>query len=270
MTWLEGYVAIVTGGGSGIGRAVVDRFVAEGASVVVLEKLAERAAEVEQAHPGKVAGIAGDVTQYEDNERAVQLAVSRFGKLDVFVANAGVFDMGTRLLDLEPQRLANAIDELFAINVKGYFLGARAALPELQKTEGSIIFTASQAGLYPGGGGTIYTASKHAVIGLMRQLSLEVGPAVRVNAVAPTGVVTDLRGLAALGSADISTSMRSRPATARPRTTTYPADHAGAYVYLASKENSGVTMGAVMDTTNGMVYRRFALAQAAGEPSPWE
>jgi NAD(P)-dependent dehydrogenase (short-subunit alcohol dehydrogenase family) len=270
MGWLEGYVAVVTGGGSGIGRAVVDRFVAEGASVVVLEKLTERAAEVEQAHPGKVAGLAGDVRRYEDNEQAVQLAVSRFGKLDVFVANAGVFDMGTRLEDLDPARIGDAFDELFSINVKGYLLGAKAALPELRKTAGSIIFTASQAGVYPGGGGSIYTASKHAVIGLMRQLSLELGPAVRVNAVAPTGVRTDLRGLAALGSADVSTAMRQRPASARPRTSTEPEDHAGAYVYLASKENSGVTMGAIMDTTNGMIYRRYALAQAAGEPSPWE
>lgn len=269
MGWLEGYVALVTGGGSGIGRAVVDRFVEEGASVVVLEKLEARAAEAQAAYPGRVVGVAGDVTRYEDNRRAGETAVQRFGKLDVFVANAGVFDMSARLEEMEPEQIGSAFDELFAINVKGYLLGVKAALPELRKTGGSVIFTASQAGIYPGGGGSIYTASKHAVIGLMRQLSLELGPSVRVNAVAPTGVVTDLRGLQALGSGNVSTASRSRP-SGRPRTTTYPEDHTGAYVYLASKENSGVTMGAIMDTTNGMVYRRFALAQAAGQPSPWE
>lgn len=265
MGWLDGYATIVTGGGSGIGRAVVDRFVAEGANVVVLEKLAERAQEMERQHPGRVVGVAGDVTRLEDNERAVEQAVATFGKLDVFVANAGVFDMGTRLVDLPRDRIHEAFDELFAVNVKGCLLGAMAAVPELRKTNGSIIFTASQAGMYPGGGGSLYTASKHAVLGLMRQLSLELGPGIRVNAVAPTGVQTDLRSVAALSSS----APPAAPRPGRRRTTTQPSDHAAAYVYLASRENSAVTMGAVMDTTNGMIYRRYALAAAGGEDSPW-
>src|SRR5207245_4175663 len=90
------------------------------------------------------------------------------------------------------------------VNVKGCVLGVKAALPELQKTAGSMIFAGSVAGMNSGGGGTIYTASKHAVVGLSRQLAVEVGPRIRVNGVAPGGTRTDLRGLAVLGQADRS------------------------------------------------------------------
>src|SRR5262249_59079462 len=93
-------------------------------------------------------------------------------------------------------------DELFGVNVKGCILGAKTALPELQKTQGCMVFTASVAGMNSGGGGTLYTASKHAVIGLIRQLASEVGPDVRVNGVAPGGTRTDLRGLATLHQDD--------------------------------------------------------------------
>ena len=74
---------------------------------------------------------------------------------------------------------------MFGVNVKGYLLGAKAAYRELAKTRGSIIFTVSNAGFYPCGGGPLYTASKHAVVGLIRQLAYELAPSVRVNAVAP-------------------------------------------------------------------------------------
>src|SRR5712675_1425757 len=85
------------------------------------------------------------------------------------LAGAGISPAGSA-------RLSEAFDELFGVNVKGCFFGAKAALPELIKTEGSMVFTASVAGLNSGGGGTLYTASKHAVVGLIRQLAVEVGP----------------------------------------------------------------------------------------------
>ena len=201
----------------------------------------------------------------------MQLALSRFGKLDVFVANAGVFDMGTRLEDLDPARIGDAFDELFSINVKGYLLGAKAALPELKKTNGSIIFTASQAGLSPAAAARSTpprsTPSSASCASSRWSWGRRCGSTRWRRPVSRT----DLRGLQALGSADVSTAMRARPATPRPRTPPLePEDHAGAYVFLASKENSGVTMGAVMDTMNGFVYRRFALAPGRREPSPWE
>ena len=187
MGWLDGSVALVTGGGSGIGRAIVARFVEEGARVGVLDRVPARAAQLRADFGDTVVAIPGDVTRREDNARAVAETVAAFGRLDVFVGNAGVFDNFLSLADFPEERLAQAFDEMFAVNVKGYLLGAKAALAELTKTEGSIIFTASVAGFNSGGGGAIYTASKHAVVGLIRQLAVELGPRVRVNGVAPGG-----------------------------------------------------------------------------------
>lgn len=204
MGWLEGQVALVTGGGSGIGRAVVARFLEEGARVGVLERVAARGEQLRTDFGKAVVPIAGDVTQLAGNKRAVAETVSAFGRLDIFVGNAGVFDRSLPLADFPEAKLSEACDELFGVNVKGCILGAKAALPELLKTDGCMIFTASVAGLNSGGGGALYTASKHAVVGLIRQLAMELGPRIRVNGVAPGGTRTDLRGLAVLGQDDRS------------------------------------------------------------------
>src|SRR5204863_9178420 len=124
--------------------------------------------------------------------------------LDIFVGNAGIFDVYASVAELSEDQLSHAYDELFAVNVKGCIFGAKAALSELTKTSGAIVFTASVAGLNSGGGGALYTASKHAVVGLIRQLAIELGPEIRVNGVAPGGTMTDLRGLATLGNDDRS------------------------------------------------------------------
>src|SRR6266436_1932364 len=92
MAQLEGQVALVTGGGSGIGRAVVDRYIEEGAQVCVMDVSADRLAELSQQHAQRVTGVHGDATTVEANERAVGHTVEKFGKLDVFVANAGLGD----------------------------------------------------------------------------------------------------------------------------------------------------------------------------------
>ena len=99
MGWLEGDVALITGAGSGLGRALVDRFVAEGARVLAFDRATDRLAAVESANPGSVAGVAGDVTLADDNERAVARALDQFGRLDTFIGNAGMFDYGASLLD---------------------------------------------------------------------------------------------------------------------------------------------------------------------------
>ena len=185
MGWLDGQVALVTGGGSGIGRAVVARFVEEGARVGVMERLTSRAEQARADLGDAVIGITGDVASIADNRRAVAETVGAFGRLDVFVGNAGIFDVFVSFADLSDDKLSQAYDELFDVNVKGCIFGARAALPELRKTGGSMIFTASIAGLNSGGGGVLYTASKHAVVGLIRALAAELGPDIRINGVAP-------------------------------------------------------------------------------------
>ena len=140
MGWLDGQVGLVTGGGSGIGRAVVARFIDEGARVGVLDRVAARAEELRAEFGAAVVAVTGDVTQLEDNKRAVGETVGAFGRLDIFVGNAGVFDNYLSLADFPEQDLSAAYDELFGVNVKGCVFGAKAALPELLKTDGSMVF----------------------------------------------------------------------------------------------------------------------------------
>jgi 2,3-dihydroxy-2,3-dihydrophenylpropionate dehydrogenase len=260
MTWLDGQVALVTGGGSGIGRAIVTRFIEEGARVGVMDRVAARTAELQKEFGKAVAAIGGNVTRLDDNKRAVAETVNAFGRLDIFVGNAGVFDRNVSLADVPEEQLSGAFDELFGANVKGCILGARAALPELQKTEGCIVFTASVAGFNSGGGGTLYTASKHAVVGLIRQLAVEVGPRVRVNGVAPGGTRTDLRGLAVLSQDDRShfadPALIERLRKGNPLGIALePPDLAGAYVFLASRTNARGITGTILTVDAGSMLR---------------
>jgi NAD(P)-dependent dehydrogenase (short-subunit alcohol dehydrogenase family) len=260
MGWLDGEVALVTGGGSGIGRAVVERYVAEGARVMVMDRAAGRAEELTAQFGEKVAAVGGDVSRLDDNKRAVAETIAAFGRLDIFVGNAGVLDGFIRLADLPEDKLAAACDELFAINVKGCILGARAALAELDKNKGCMIFTASGAGFTSAGGGVIYTASKHAVVGIVRQLAVELGPNIRVNGVAPGGTMTDLRSVAALSLEDRSQfaipGTRERIAAGNPlQLAMDPADLAGAYVFLASRANARGITGSVVSVDAGSTLR---------------
>src|SRR5438128_9082108 len=153
MGWLDGQVAVVTGGGSGIGRAVVARFIAEGARVGIMERVATRADQLRSEFGDAVIGVAGDVARLADNQHAVAETVRAFGRLDVFVGNAGIFDVYAAVAEMPEEQLSCAYDELFAVNVKGLIWGVKAALPELAKSKGAIVFTASVAGLNSGGGG---------------------------------------------------------------------------------------------------------------------
>jgi len=263
MGWLDGKVALVTGGGSGIGRAVVERFVREAARVGILERSQERVKQAQAELGDNVVAVQGDVTRLEDNEAAVAQTVRAFGRLDIFVGNAGVFDGSANLADVPKERLSSAFDEIFGVNVKGYLLGAKSAFPELAKTKGAMIFTASPAGLFPVGGGLLYVISKHAVVGLIRRLAYELAPDVRVNGVAPGGTLTDLRSLEALGMSDRSiarsagAAQKEAPPPNSPPRWLDPKDHTGAYVFLASGENSGVVTGVVIPTPGAWGDRKL-------------
>jgi 2,3-dihydroxy-2,3-dihydrophenylpropionate dehydrogenase len=260
MGWLDGQVALVTGGGSGIGRAVVQRFIEEGARVGVMERVATRADQLRSDFGDKVIGIAGDVARLADNKRAVAGTVGAFGRLDIFVGNAGIFDVYAKLADFAEDKLSDAYDELFGVNVKGVIFGAKAALPELTKTSGCMVFTASVAGFNSGGGGALYTASKHAVVGLIRQLAVELGPGIRVNGVAPGGTMTDLRGLVSLGNDDRSSfaapGMADQLRAHNPlHIALEPPDIAGAYVFLASRTSARGITGTVITVDAGGTLR---------------
>lgn len=256
MGWLANDVALVTGGGSGLGRAVVERYVQEGASVCVMDVDAERLAEVEDTLGSQVTTVRGDVTSLEDNRRAVAEAVDEFGKLDIFVGNAGIFDQNASLPELDAGDLEASFRELFDVNVLGYILGARAALPELLETEGRIVFSASQASFGPDGGGVLYVPSKHAVAGLVRQLAFELAPAVRVNAVAPGYIPTDLSGTATQGGECGLVPPEEFDPSNHPLDYTPTAeDYTGAYVLLGSQENSRPMTGSIVRADLGRSVR---------------
>ncbi len=256
---LAGEAVLITGGGSGLGRAVVERFLAEGARIGVLERSAEKVAQLNADFGADVVAVQGDVRSLDDNRRAVAETVARFGTLDCFVGNAAIWDHGAGLLATDGDRLAQGFDELFAINVKGYLLGAKAAAPELVKSQGSMIFTLSNAAFYPAGGGPLYTASKHAAVGLIRQLAYELAPKVRVNGVAPCGMASDLRGPESLGQQDLRIMDSRTPDAIRSilplQFFPEPADFTGPFVMLASRADNRTLSGVLINADAGLAIR---------------
>ena len=263
---LDSLVALVTGAGSGIGRGVVERFLDEGAHVVAFDRSAERLEQLSAELGDGIECVTGDVRSPEDNERAVSTAVERFGGLDVLVGNAGVFDAELGVEDIDGATLKQAADEIFGVNVVGYLLAAQAAAPQLRERHGSIVFTVSNAGFHPGaGGGILYTVSKHAAVGVVRQLAFELAPDVRVNGVAPGGTVTGLAiasSLQAAAGTDLHFTDPARSAqriseTNPLRIAATPADHAGLYVLLASPATRAVT-GEIVSSDGGLAVRGLA------------
>jgi NAD(P)-dependent dehydrogenase (short-subunit alcohol dehydrogenase family) len=244
--WLDGQRALVIGGGSGIGRAVVDAFLSEGARVAVLERDQVKVDRLTAELP-QVPVVAGDATLAADNRAAVDRAVREFGGLDVLVGCVGIFDFYRGLTELGEDEIDAAFDEIFAVNVKSHLHSVKAALPELRKSRGSVILTESTSAYYPGRGGVMYVASKHAVRGLVTALAHELAPEVRVNGVAPGGTMnTDLRGAGALGLGD--KRLNDTPGREAALAGRVPlgiamtgADHAWSFVFLASRRARGIT-----------------------------
>jgi NAD(P)-dependent dehydrogenase (short-subunit alcohol dehydrogenase family) len=246
MTALAGKRALVVGGGSGIGQAVVEAFGAEGASIAVLELDPAKCADLERDRPGLVV-TSGDATSWSDTRDAVDAAVDAFGGLDVLVNCVGLFDFYRGLGELSADELDAAFDEAFHVNVKSHLVSVHVARPHLVAARGSVVLTVSTSGFYPGRGGILYVASKFALRGAVVALAHELAPEVRVNGVAPGGTLgTDLRGLSGLGLDDRRLdNTPDRAADLRRRTpldvALTAADHAASYVFLASDAARGMT-----------------------------
>jgi NAD(P)-dependent dehydrogenase (short-subunit alcohol dehydrogenase family) len=244
--WLEGRRALIVGGGSGIGRGVLDAYLTEGADAAVLEVDAARCERLSTQVPGIVV-IHGDATAAADCRRAVEETVVALGGLDVLVHCAGVFDFYRGLEAIPDDALDGAFDELFAVNVRSVLHCVRAATTHLRRARGSIVLTGSTSSFYPGRGGILYVASKYAVRGCVTALAHELAPDVRVNGVAPGGTLgTNLTGAAALGLAGHNlgdTPGRAAELAARTplNVALSPDDHAGSYVFLASDRARGIT-----------------------------
>ncbi len=260
MNVLDGKVAVVTGGGSGIGRAVVQRFVAEGARVAAVDVVEERLRVLHEELGAAVAPVVADVRTVSGCEQIVAAAESAFGRLDTYVVNAGLWDGFHDAVNIPIEDLERVYEKVYSVNVRGAILGTRAAIPALVRSRGSIIFTLSNAAFHPDGGGVVYVSSKHALLGLMRQLAHELAPAVRVNAVAPgstktnLGVPEELDDSPATEAADADHDAAVEEETPLARFAD-PEDHAAAYVLLAAPQLSRMMTGTVIESDGGLGIR---------------
>jgi NAD(P)-dependent dehydrogenase (short-subunit alcohol dehydrogenase family) len=191
---LLGGSAIVTGGGSGIGRAIAQAFAAQGAAVAVVDLLPDGGKETVgaiAARGGRATFVPGDVSRWDDVDRAVAAAVRELGPLAILVNAAGILDGYQPATDMVPA----VWERVIGINLTGTFFGCKRALAEmLPRGRGRIVNIASVAGLVGSGGGPAYTASKHGVVGLTKQLAITCAArGVTVNAIGPGAIQTGLR-----------------------------------------------------------------------------
>jgi NAD(P)-dependent dehydrogenase (short-subunit alcohol dehydrogenase family) len=188
-----GRVVIVTGAGSGMGRVMAHDFARAGAEVLVNDIIAERAhavvAEIMAAGGSAVAAVA-DISDEVAVEAFVGDAIARWGKIDVLCNNAGIMDR----LDLPENTSTEMWNRIMAVNVTGYFFVTRAVLPHmLARKTGAIVNTASAAGLRGGTAGLAYVASKHAVVGLTRNIAwMHQHDGIRCNAICPGAIETGI------------------------------------------------------------------------------
>lgn len=258
---LADQVAIVTGAASGIGRAVTTRFVEEGARVVAID-LSPTVRDLGNAN---VACVVGDATTPETIRSGIEVALARWDRLDTFVGNVGVFDYYRPFAAYEPDAFTDAVAEFMNVNVTSHLIGVACCLEALSASRGSVVLTGSGAGSFPNGGGVLYTASKHALHGVVRQLAAELAPTIRVNAVAPGGTRTSLSGAVTLGDTDRQLDKWAPLAEAMETGTPLgflaePEDHASIYVLLASRSESSAMTGAIIPSDGGLVVR--------GRPQP--
>lgn len=234
---LDGKVAIVTGGASGIGEATARMFAEEGARLVIAD-MDGSAGETLAKELGDAIFCRTDVTLENEVANVVAYAVDRYGRLDCMVNNAGIVGAIGSICDTPYDHWKATL----AVLLDGVFFGCKHAARAMlaSSTRGTILNTASVAGLRGGFGAHAYSTAKHAVIGLTRSVASELAPhGVRANAVAPGAVVTPL--IEAITGADGDT-LRGLAAQASPLgQATCPRDIAGAFTYLASDDAAHVT-----------------------------
>ena len=241
---LDGKVAVITGGVSGIGLGTVELFAAEGARVVAADIQDEKGRMLEQRFGGAVRYAHCDVTVEAEIAAAVGLAASEFGGLDILFNNAGISDSMRTVAEIEAERWSWIFDVL----VRGPALGIKHAAPlMLARGGGSIINTASIAGLQAGWGPMAYSSAKAAVIQLSRAAAAQLSPGrIRVNAICPGLIATSIFGASMGLPREVADQMAARIAetggVAQPIPRAgVPEDIAQAALYLASDAASFVT-----------------------------
>lgn len=237
---LKGKSIVVTGASSGMGKVIVEQYVKEGANVIAVARRAERLADLAASLKGEAGSIipfTGDVSKKEDCEAMIDLAVEKFGKLDVLVNNAGVMD--------DMATVANYTDEKFdyvmGINVVGPMYAMRKAVNVfLSQGNGGNIITTSSVGASHQAAGVVYGASKAAVNAIVRHTAFVYrNEKIRCNAIAPGGINTEIG--AAMGMPNIDGFTRIKGVQALMPGTGEGSDIAAVAVFLASDESAFIS-----------------------------
>jgi len=243
---LSNRVALITGGGQGIGRAVALRFAGEGAKVVVIDIVAESARAVAdeiKAAGGEALAITCDVTRRDQIDALVGQVLDAYGQIDILCNNAGI-TRDARLVKMTEDEFDSVVD----VNLKGVFNLTQAVAPHMiERGYGRVISASSIVGLYGNFGQTNYVATKAGVIGMTRVWARELGPkGITANAIAPGFIATDMIKTVPQKVLD---DFAGRTPVRRLGT---PEDVANAYLFLASEE-SGFINGIVLSVDGGLV-----------------
>jgi meso-butanediol dehydrogenase/(S,S)-butanediol dehydrogenase/diacetyl reductase len=269
---LDGKVALITGAGTGIGAAIAERFVADGARICITGRRQGMLDEVAQSLPvGTVVTCAGDVTRLEDAKRMVETALGFTGRLDVLVNNAAIDPGGTTVVDLDPEVWHRVLET----NLSGPMYLMKASIPHMiEGGGGSIINIASLGGVVCLPGMPAYCASKGGLIMLTKQVALDFGPSkIRCNAVCPGGTRTSMleKSLGLLGEVlktDLDGVFACISSMVPLRRTANPSEITGICSFLASDDSTFMT-GAVLLVDGGAAIVDVAGAALTNAGVKW-
>ncbi len=248
MQKLENKVAIITGATSGMGKAIAQTFVTNGAKVILSGRDEERGKALEKELGEHAIFMAGDVRNSGYNEQLVNSAIEHFGRLDILAMNAGVLGIGS-VTELPDDVWKNTMDT----NLSSIFYLSKYAIPELQKNEGSsILINASIAAYKSFPNHPAYCASKAGSLALMRQMAVEYAPQIRVNAICPGPVDTPLLWESAKAFKDPTKAVESAASKTLLNRLGEPNDIANLALFLVSNDASWIT-GSAMTIDGGIL-----------------
>lgn len=262
---LEGKVAVITGAASGIGRASVDLFVAQGAQVIAADIQDDKGARMEEEHKGRVRYVRCDVLQEKDIAAAVAAAKRHFGRLDVLFNNAGTGGAN----DPADGVTAEGFDQVMHLHVRAALFGMKYAVPLMRTAGGgSIISTASVAGIRTGYGPLLYSIAKAAIVHMTHAAAAQLGPEnIRVNCICPGLIATNIFAQALGVPSQLAETRIEAIAESTKQSQPIPRggrarDIAEAALYLAS-DGSGFVNGHALVVDGGLTLGATGLAQMA-------